>query len=72
MTISRDWNRDGWTTLDWETVEIYHRSLSKTATELGDRIGGGGGGFSPHELLDLADRADAAAKRLRELAKNYI
>jgi len=72
MTIARDWTRDGWTTLDWDAVEIYHRSLSKTANELGERIGGGGGGFTPHELLDLADRADAAAKRLRELAKNYI
>lgn len=72
MTIARDWNRDGWTTLDWDAVELYHRSLAKTVTELGDRIGGGGGGFTPHELLDLADRADAAAKRLRELAKTYI
>ena len=72
MTISRNWNRDGWTTLDWDTVEIYSRSLSKTASDLDNAIGGGGGGFTPHELLDLADRADAAAKRLRELAKTYI
>jgi hypothetical protein len=70
--IPRNWNLDGWTSLDWDTLELYSRSLTKTASDLDNCIGGGGGGFTPHELLDLADRADAAAKRLRELAKNYI
>jgi hypothetical protein len=72
MTIARDWNRDGWTKLDWDAVGIYSRALTKAASDLDNRAGSSGSDFSPHELLDLADCADAIAKRLRELAKNYI
>lgn len=68
----RNWNLDGWKEIDWQAVEVYSRALTKTASDLDNGVGGGGGGFTPHELLDLADRADAIAKRLRELAKNYI
>jgi hypothetical protein len=69
---SRNWARDGWRKIDWDTVEVYSRALTKAASDLETSIGGGDGVLTPHELLDLADRADAIAKRLRELAKSYI
>ena len=70
--IPRDWNMDGWTALDWDTVEVYSRALTKAASDLDNGVGGGGGGFTPHDLLDVADNLTAVANRLRELARNYI
>jgi len=67
-----DWNKDGWQFLDWRTVGVYSRALTKVASDLEDEIKGGAEKLTPHDLLDIADRADAIAKRLRELAKNYI
>lgn len=72
MATARNWNMDGWTALDWQTVEVYSRTLLKAGSDLDNGVGGGGGGFTPDDLLDIADRTAAIAARLRELAKNYI
>jgi len=72
MTISGVCNRYGWTKLDWEIVEVCSTSLSEAAIDLDRRVCRGAGESSPEDLLDLADRVEAAAKRLRELAKNHF
>lgn len=70
--VARNWNMDGWTALDWQTVEVYSRALLKAGNDLDDGVGGGGGGFTPDDLLDAADNLTAIANRLRELAKSYV
>ena len=60
-----NWNMDGWRELDWQAVEANARDLDSG-------VGGGGGGFPLAELAVLAGRAEAAAKRLRELASAYV
>ena len=71
MTISGVFNRYGWTKQDWEILAICSTSLSEAAIDLDRRVCCLGDS-SPDELLDLADRVEAAAKRLRELAKNHF
>lgn len=71
-TIARSWNKDGWGTLDWETVGIYSRAATKAAQELDNDIGSGGGGFPPCNVHEYADRLEAIAKRLRQLADGYV
>jgi hypothetical protein len=71
-TIATNWKTDGWTTLDWQAVEDDSRSLLVAANDLDDGVGGGGGGFTPDDLREIAGRADAIAKRLRDIANNYV
>jgi hypothetical protein len=71
-TIATNWKTDGWTALDWQAVEDYSRDLLATARDLDNGVGGGGGGFTPDDLREIAGRAGAIAKRLRDIANNYV
>jgi hypothetical protein len=70
-TTPKNWNRDGWAPLDWQTVELFSRVLLKAGIDLDAGRHKGVEMFTPDELLDIADRTVAIGKRLRELAKSY-
>lgn len=52
----------------WADIEAHSAALLSTAHQLSERVGGGGGGLPPAELLELASKAEALSKLLQHLA----
>ena len=70
--MQKQWNRDGWSDKDWADIEFISRELRDVSAELDNRIGGGGGGFSPQELQALVKLASSLAARLAIIASSYV
>lgn len=68
----RNWQMDGWTEKDWDNINEADDDLRAVSRELDNAVGGGGGGFEPKELAEFAGRIQAAADRMKLIAKAYL
>lgn len=71
-TIMRNWQMDGWTESDWDTITECADGLQSIARELDNAVGGGGGGFEPAELAAASDRLQGIAERLKRISGAYL
>lgn len=63
--------RDGWTSEDWDTLTESSSALFSSAAELDNSIRGGGGGFSPSQLLAFTAKIEEITKQLNHFARSY-
>ena len=68
----RNWNYDGWTSEDWDKLDVESGDLRSIAAQFDNAVGGGGGGFQPGELSEVIDRMLASAERLKRIRANYL
>ena len=70
--MHKQWTREGWSEKDWADIEFISRELLDVSAELDNRIGGGGGGFTPEELQALVKLTSSLTARLASIANSYI
>ncbi len=68
----RNWKMDGWTEKDWDNITQDADGLRAVAREFDNAVGGGGGGFEPAELAEIAMRLQSMAARLRRISGAYL
>lgn len=69
---TRNWTYDGWSTKDWNSITDDADGLTAITAQLHAAIGGGGGGFTPAELKEFAERIEMTANRLKRIQATYI
>lgn len=68
----RTWKYDGWTDNDWTRIEETAKDLNAIAAQFDSAVGGGGGGLTPEELGEYAERLAVYLSRIENIKQGYV